>query len=139
MFSLVRTYYRYLHPREKNDIRITDLKQYENDLNTQGIVFPIKVKDITKFETLNPTIPGINVFSVNEFHKFYPLRMAKRDPQNTIDLFLYEEDGKTHYSLIKNFRSQITSRTNGQIYMVRNIYSFLKREIISKTCRVLFI
>ena len=56
MFSLVRTYYRYLHPREKNDIRITDLKQYENDLNTQGIVFPIKVKDITKFESLNPSL-----------------------------------------------------------------------------------
>ena len=56
MFSLVRTRYRYLHPREKNDIRITDLKQYENDLNTQGIVFPIKVKDITKFESLNPSL-----------------------------------------------------------------------------------
>ena len=56
MFSLVRTCYRYLHPREKNDIRITDLKQYENDLNTQGIVFPIKVKDITKFESLNPSL-----------------------------------------------------------------------------------
>ena len=56
MFSLVRTCYRHLHPREKNDIRITDLKQYENDLNTQGIVFPIKVKDITKFESLNPSL-----------------------------------------------------------------------------------
>ena len=26
---------RYLHPREKNDIRLTDLKQYENDFNTK--------------------------------------------------------------------------------------------------------
>ena len=33
----------------------------------------------------------------------YPLRMADRDCKNTIDLFLYEEDGKFHYSLIKNF------------------------------------
>ena len=72
---------RHIHPRDKNDTRITDLKQYENDLNTQGTVFPIKVKEITKFETLNPTIPGINVFSVNESKRFYPLRMAKRDPK----------------------------------------------------------
>ena len=105
---------RYLHPRDKNDFRLTDLKLYENTLNNKGIEYPIKLKDISKFESLNPDIPGINVFSVNENKTFYPLRMANRNPQETIDLFLYEEDGKYHYSLIKNFsrlfRSQITSR-----------------------------
>ena len=128
---------RYLHPRDKNDNRITDLKQYENELNTKGINFPVKLKNITKFESLNPSLPGINVFSVNENKKFYPLRMAKRDPQNTIDLFLYEEDGKTHYSLIKNFsrlfRSQITSRTNGQIYICKRCFThFSKGELFQK-------
>ena len=57
---------RYLHPREKNDIRLTDLKQYENDLNTNGIDYLVKLRDMTKFETLNPSLPGINVSSVNE-------------------------------------------------------------------------
>ncbi|CAH3154498.1 unnamed protein product, partial [Porites evermanni] len=33
---------RYLHPREKNDSRFTDLKKYENDLITKGITFPMK-------------------------------------------------------------------------------------------------
>jgi len=109
---------RYLHPRDKNDTRLTDLKQYQNELNTKGINFPVRIKDISKFESLNPSLPGINVFSVNENKKFYPLRMAQQNPQKTIDLFLYEQDGKYHYSLIKNFsrlvRSQITTRTNGQ-------------------------
>ena len=74
---------RYLHPRDKNDGRILDLKQYENELNIpEGINFPVKLRDITKFELVNPSLPGINVFSVNENKKFYPLRMAKRDPQN---------------------------------------------------------
>ena len=94
---------RYLHPREKNDTRLTDLKQCENDFNIKGISFPVKIKDISKFESLNPSFPGINVFSVNEKKKFYPLRMANRNPQKTIDLFLYEEDGKYRYSLIKSF------------------------------------
>ena len=53
---------RYLHPREKNDSRLSDLKKYEFSLNTKGITFPMKVKDITKFENLNPDLPGINVF-----------------------------------------------------------------------------
>ena len=130
---------RYLHPIHKNDSRLTDLKQYENSLNTKGINFPIEVKDITKFETLNPLLPGIHVFSVNENNKFYPLRMAsqgrqmaKRDTQNTIDLFLYEEEGKIHYSLIKNFsrlfRSQITSRTNGQTYICKKCFTHFSKE-----------
>ena len=128
---------RYLHPREKNDIRLADLKQYENDLNTKGIDYPVKLRDISKFETLNPVLPGINVFSVNENNKFYPLRMTQGDPQNTTDLFLYEEDGKCHYSLIKSFsrlfRSQITSRTNGQIYICKKCFThFSKEELFQK-------
>ena len=56
----------------------------------------MKLKDISKFEKLNPyLLPGINVFSVSDNNKFYPLRMAEKDCQNTIDLFLYEQDGKS--------------------------------------------
>ena len=87
---------RYLNPKGKNAELLTDLKQKENSLNTKRIKFPIKLKDISKFEKLNPDLPGINVFSVNDNNKFYPLRMAQRNPQETIDLFLYEEDGKYH-------------------------------------------
>ena len=123
---------RYLHPRDKNDFRLTDLKQYENSLNTKGIAFPVKVKDISKFEKLNPDLPGINVFSVNERNKFYPLRMTQRDPRKTIDLFLFEKDGKYHYSLIKSFsrlfRSQITSRTNGRIHICKRCFSHFSKE-----------
>ena len=87
---------RYIYPRDKNDSRLTDLKKYENSLNTKGIKFPMKLKDISKFEKLNPSLlPGINVFSVSDNNKFYPLRMAEKDCQNTIDLFLYEQDGKS--------------------------------------------
>ena len=128
---------RYLNPRDKNDFRLTDLKQKENSLNTKGIVFPVKLKDISKFEKLNPDLSGINVFSVNERNKFYPLRMAQRDPQKTIDLFLFEKDGKYHYSLIKSFsrlfRSQITSRTNGRIHICKRCFShFSKEELFQK-------
>ena len=123
---------RYLHPRDKNDFRLTDLKQKENSLNTKGIAFPVRVKDISKFEKLNPDLPGINVFSVNERNKFYPLRMAQRDPQKTIDLFLFEEEGRYHYSLIKSFsrlfRSQITSRTNGRIHICKRCFSHFSKE-----------
>ena len=119
-----------------NDSRLTDLKKYEFSLNTKGITFPMKLKDITKFEKLNPELPGINVFS-NESKTFYPLRMAKRDCNNTIDLFLYEEDGVSHYTLIKNIsrllRSQITSRTDEPIQICKRCFShFTKEELLEK-------
>ena len=97
---------RYLHPKEDNDSRLKDLKKYEFSLNTKGITFPVKLSDISKFEKLNPELPGINVFSV-DCKDFYPLRMAEKDCLNTIDLFLYEEDGVSHYTLIKNFNRLI--------------------------------
>ena len=93
---------RYLYPKERDEQRFVDLKKYEFSLNTKGINFPMKLKDISKFEKLNPELPGINVFS-NDNMIIYPLRMADRDCKNTIDLFLYEEDGNTHYTLIKKF------------------------------------
>ena len=122
---------------ERNELRLTDLKQYENEINTKGINFPVKVKDISKFESLNPSLPGINVLSVNEKNKLYPLRMAQRDTQNTTDFFLHEKDGQSHYSLIKNFsrlfRSQITSRTNGTIYICKKCFiHFSKEEMFEK-------
>ena len=51
---------RYLHPKQCHGERVADLREYENDLNFRGINFPVKVKDITKFENLNPDLPGIN-------------------------------------------------------------------------------
>ena len=109
---------RYLHPKEKDEHRLTGLKEYEFSLNTKGITFPMKLKDINKFEKLNPKLPGINVFSVDENKKFYPLRMAEKDCINTIDLFLYEEDGVSHYSLIKNFNRLIKTQKTSS----KNIY-----------------
>ena len=129
---------RYLHPREKNDCRLKDLEQYEHELNIpKGFTFPVKIRDITKFESINPDLPGINVFSVTHDNKFYPLRMALREPQKSIDLFLYEENGKYHYSLIKNFsrlfRSQITYRTNEPIHICKRCFThFTKEELLQK-------
>ena len=63
--------------------------------------------------------------------------MAKKDPEETIDLFYYEKEGKYHYSLIKNFsrlfRSQITKRTNEPIHICKRCFThFTKNGLLSK-------
>ena len=57
--------------------------------------------------------------------------------KQNLDLFLYEKDGKYHYSLIKNFsrlfRSQITTRTNEPIYICKRCFThFTKKELLTK-------
>ena len=126
---------RYLHPRDRDKERIKDLEKYEFSLNTKGINFPMALKDISKFEKLNPELPGINVFSVDDKKDIYPLREAKRDCKNSIDLFLYEEDGASHYSLINNFhrliRSQKTKSHNGEIFICKRCFShYTKDELL---------
>ena len=96
----------------------------------------MKLKDISKFEKLNPELPGINVFSDDNMI-IYPLRMADRDCKNTIDLFLYEEDGNSHYTLIKDFnrliKSQKTSSKNGKIFICKKCFThFTKEELLEK-------
>ena len=112
---------RYLHPKQCHEERVADLRDYENDLNFKGINFPVKVKDIQKFENQNLDLPGINVFSVNDNNKIYPLRINQKDCQETIDLFLYSEDEKQHYSLIKK-RFKIGEITNHFRYNKKTSY-----------------
>ena len=129
---------RYLHPKEINEERIGDLKKYEHSLNTKGITFPIGENDINKFENLNPDLPGINVFYEEDKYNIRPIREIKnKDCKNTIDLFLIQEDGKSHYTLIKNFhrliRSQKTGSNNGKLFICKSCFShYTKEELLDK-------
>ena len=128
---------RYLRPIPMNEVRLTDIRKYENDLNFKGIDFPVKLKDITKFENQNPDLPGINAFSVNDNNKIYPLRLHQKVLQKTIDLFLFSKDEKQHYCLIKNFsrlvRSQITSHSSRKLHIWKKCLShFNKLDLFEK-------
>ena len=130
---------RYLHPVQKNASRINDLREYENDLNFKGIDFPIRVKDIQKFENQNPNLPGINVFSINDNNKIYLLRLNQKDAKKSIDLFLFSKDENQHYSLIKNFsrlaRSQITSDRRKIHICKKCLTHFTKKYLFKKHSR----
>lgn len=97
----------------------------------------MKLRDVKKFENQNPSVPGINVFSVSDNNKFYPLQMTEKDCKETIDLFLYEKDGKSHYSFISSFnrlfRTQITQSKNGEVYICKKCLThFTKQELFEK-------
>ena len=93
----------------------------------------MKLRDIKKFENQkNSSLHGVNVFSINDNNKFYPLLMTDKDCEELIDLFLFEQDGKSHYSFISSFnrliRPQITSRTNGVTHICKKCFTLFTKE-----------
>ena len=88
---------RHLHPKKRDNEVISDLRKYEDELVTKGLTFPMAVKDIEKFEKLNPELPKILVLSV-EGRSFQILKPPE-DSKNSINLFLVKDGDKSHYTL----------------------------------------
>ena len=65
------------------------------------------------------------------------MRLNQKDPQKSIDLFLFSKDEKQHYSLIKNFsrlvRSQITSHSSSKLHICKKCLAyFIKQDLFEK-------
>ena len=125
---------RALNPKEENAVRIDKyLKKKEDSLNMTGIVNPVQLNAIDKFERQNPTI-SINVFGHEE--SVCPLRVSKCEDREVVNLLLISDDEKRHYCLIKSMSrllSSQTSKRNGvQYYCMRCLNPFHSQESLDK-------
>ena len=108
----------------------------ENTLNMEGIEYPVSLKDISKFESLNLNI-SITVFGYNEQDKVYPLRNSKNmDREHKIVLMLIEKDGVQHYCFVKNvsrlLSSQTTKGKRKQYFCLRCLNPFWCEQSLNK-------
>ena len=125
---------RALNPREDHAERIDkDLNKKEDSLNMTGIVYPVQLNAIDKFERQNPTI-SINVFGYEE--SVCTLRVSKCEDRVVVNLLLISDDEKRHYCLIKSMSrllSSQTSKRNGvQYYCMRCLNPFHSQESLDK-------
>ena len=88
-----------LHPVRKNANRVQNYRHFVNELNAEGISFPLQPRDIWKFEALNDI--GVNIYSYADVagKRRYPLYISKTQNERTIDLLFFDN----HYSWIKDF------------------------------------
>ena len=120
---------RHLHMKLRDNERISDLKKYEDELVTKGLTFPMDVKDIKKFEKLNPNLPSILVLAVEG--KSFQILKPPKDSLKSINLFLVTEEGKSHYTLIKNLSRLIsslltTTRVAGGVFICKRCLCHFK-------------
>ena len=96
----------------KNERIDGNLKSKIDTLNMGDINYPVSLKDVSKFERLNPDI-AISVFAYDESYSVYPLRISKHvDRLHKIKLLFMTEEEKTHYCLIKDFSGLVSSQVN---------------------------
>ena len=93
-----------LYPCNNNPNRVSNCRQYFNELNINGFDFTngFKCSDVHKFNELNNL--SVNIFELNFYqdqnqwkHKLIPIEISKNDSDTVIDLAIY----KNHYVLIK--------------------------------------
>ena len=94
---------RHLNPQEKNPQRIKkEDKKMINELNYDGIDFPVSQKHYNKAEKQNSI--RINVFGYENGQPF-PIHISKETFEDQMNLLLITKDEKKHYVLIKDFNA----------------------------------
>lgn len=97
------------YPKVAYSERISDYKPFEKDLNMNGITYPVRLRQLDRFERLNKHI-SINFFGF-EHSDILPLRITKNTQrQKHVNLLLIKGKKGSHYCLIKNF-DKFLSRT----------------------------
>ena len=100
---------RHLNPQTKYPERIKkEDKKMINELNYDGIDFPLSQKHYNKVEKQNSI--RINVFGYEDGQPF-PVHISKDTFEDQMNLLLITKDKKKHYVLIKDFNA----------FMYRNI------------------
>jgi len=97
----------HLYPAKKNANRLTNYKQYEHTLNLIGLKFPLPVKQIAKFESMNPTIAVHCLACDRDCRSFSILYLSPEvhKREHTVNLLLLDDPRdaqRHHYVYVKN-------------------------------------
>ena len=106
-----------------------------NDLNFEGIDFPVKLKEIDKFENQNPY--RINVLGY-ENKEIYPLRISNKNyDESTINLLLINDENSkkknNHYIWIKDLSrllSKQISKNDGKKFICIRCFNYFNNESV---------
>ena len=130
MFSLVSCWH--INPVKMHPERIMQNdKKLVNDLNYDGIEFPVQEKDFTKIEHKNNV--GINVYCY-ENKRTFSIYVSDQKFEKLMALLLVIDKSKSHYMYIKDFDRLIFTkqRIKTKNTFVRVVYSALVSKCIDR-------
>ena len=113
----------HLYPVEVNKNRSSNYEMYIDELNIHGLEFPMKVKDIPKFENLNNL--NVNVFELTN-GKLTRILINKNYLKPQIDLLLFEN----HYCLITKLHCLINKSSHMKHVCRRCLTAFSSQPVL---------
>ncbi|KAJ8933581.1 hypothetical protein NQ318_015968 [Aromia moschata] len=135
-----------LHPASKHPERISSYPDIRDVLKFEGIEFPIKLKDILKFERLNSI--SVNVYTINKkeilpvcltknnFEKIVNLLMVPSTINNNNDTAMDTDTPLYHFAWIKNMSrllsKQISLHDHRTFICNRCLNHFTRQEILDR-------
>ena len=120
-----------LHHKEikKNLFRPSLYKSYLDKLKFDGIELPVKMDDVSKFETMNEF--PINVFGLDDNENITVLHAHTfKSEKPIINLLLIEDDYNSHYVFVKNLNSLFTKNKVNNFVCPKCLQRFLTKNAI---------
>ena len=121
----------HLFPVEDHKSRTSSYSMHTNKLILNGLEFPMKIKNIPKFENLN-TQSAFGKLNVNVFELtgsvLTPININKNYLQSQIDLLLFE----SHYCLITKLHCLLNKDSHMKWMCRRCLTAFSSEDILSQ-------
>ena len=102
------------------------------ELNYQGVEFPIATKHFGKIEEQNSI--NVNDFGYED-KQFYPIYVSKQNNEKVLNLLLITEGEEKHYVLIKDFNRMMFHKTKHEHrkhFCMHYLQCFSAKEVLSK-------
>lgn len=129
----------YMYPASRNPNRVSSYPHFRNILNITGMSFPPTLDDLKTFEKNNPNV-SVNVYGLEKNNDVSgPLYKTLKHRLTHVNLLLIEQNGKSHFCLIKNFEKlvhkQLTKHTS-KIHLCEEcfIYFDTEQKLYSHNC-----
>ena len=122
-----------LHPVSTHPERVGHYLQFKEELNFEGINFPVTISNISKFEKLNPSI-SISVIGYEDVELF-PIRLMKEKKQHHITLLYWSNGAKSHYAWVKSLSRLLRDQTKHKekkFFCERGFHGFIREDLLQK-------
>ena len=124
---------RHINPVKDYPGTITRIdRDFANNLNYDGIEFPVQEKDLKKVEVQNNIC--VNVFGY-ENKLVFPVYISDQTFKSSIDLLLLIDDDKSHYVYIKDFDRFMFHKTknkNKKYFCKSCLQCFSSKNVLTK-------
>ncbi|KYM98256.1 hypothetical protein ALC62_11043 [Cyphomyrmex costatus] len=98
-----------LYPAERHAERESSYPHYSTVLNLDGVEFPVKLKDISKFERSNNV--SVNVYGIEDGN-ILPLQLTDDKREKHVDLLYVQDGGTRHFVTIKHLSCLVSTQIN---------------------------